>query len=129
MNVLEELKKREPIFHRPEFGTTHIDFENMTIDGYWEIGASGKRNDLASCRQAVENTVSPRNNYYLRAIHYYQYAQKETLPVFFDRAELVLVHYAGLKKRWNMFYLKGLILLAVVIAFISIASRKENCNI
>jgi hypothetical protein len=41
--VLEELKQREPIFHRPEFGTSRSDFENMTHSDFWEIGASGKR--------------------------------------------------------------------------------------
>ncbi|EKD71695.1 MAG: hypothetical protein ACD_46C00122G0002 [uncultured bacterium] len=45
MKVLYELKKREPIFHRPEFGTTRKDFENMTVEDYWEIGASGQRYD------------------------------------------------------------------------------------
>jgi hypothetical protein len=43
LNILEELKKREPIFHRPEFGTTRKDFERMTEDNYWKVGASGKR--------------------------------------------------------------------------------------
>jgi hypothetical protein len=41
--VLEELKRREPIFHKPEFGTTRRDFEHMTDDSYWEVGASGRR--------------------------------------------------------------------------------------
>jgi hypothetical protein len=41
--ILEELKQREPIFHRPEFGTTRRDFEAMTETDYWEIGASGRR--------------------------------------------------------------------------------------
>jgi len=36
--VLEELSKREPIFHHPEFG----DFEYMMVDDYWEVGASGR---------------------------------------------------------------------------------------
>jgi hypothetical protein len=27
--ILEGLKRREPIFHRPEFGTTGADFESM----------------------------------------------------------------------------------------------------
>jgi hypothetical protein len=43
LNVLTELAKREPIFHRPEFGTTRRDFENMTVSEYWEVGASGRR--------------------------------------------------------------------------------------
>jgi hypothetical protein len=41
--VLEELKRREPIFHNPEFGTSRRDFEQMTDESYWEVGASGRR--------------------------------------------------------------------------------------
>lgn len=41
--VLEELVQREPIFHRPEFGTSRADFERMTVPDFWEIGASGRR--------------------------------------------------------------------------------------
>jgi hypothetical protein len=43
LNILEELKSREPIFHRPEFGTTRADFDRMMDAGFWEIGASGRR--------------------------------------------------------------------------------------
>jgi len=41
--VLAELSSREPIFHRPEFGTTRADFERMTAEDFWETGASGRR--------------------------------------------------------------------------------------
>lgn len=41
--VLTELESREPIFHRPEFGTTRADFERMTVEDFWEVGASGRR--------------------------------------------------------------------------------------
>jgi hypothetical protein len=41
--VLEELKRREPIFHTPEFGTSRADFEKATAPEYWETGASGRR--------------------------------------------------------------------------------------
>jgi hypothetical protein len=41
--ILEELKKREPIFHHPEFGTNRDDFESMTESDFWEVGASGQR--------------------------------------------------------------------------------------
>lgn len=41
--VLAELSRREPIFHRPEFGTTRADFEAMTTEDFWEVGASGRR--------------------------------------------------------------------------------------
>jgi len=41
--ILQELSSREPIFHRPELGTTRKDFESVTEDGFWEVGASGRR--------------------------------------------------------------------------------------
>ena len=41
--VLVELSAREPIFHRPEFGTSRADFERMTVEDFWETGASGRR--------------------------------------------------------------------------------------
>src|SRR5579862_4579026 len=41
-DILAELSAREPIFHRPEFGTTRADFEKMTVDDFWEVGASGR---------------------------------------------------------------------------------------
>jgi hypothetical protein len=42
-DILEELRSREPIFHHPEFGTTRADFERMTAEDFWEVGASGRR--------------------------------------------------------------------------------------
>jgi hypothetical protein len=41
--VLRELSAREPIFHRAEFGVSREDFEQMTVEDFWEIGASGRR--------------------------------------------------------------------------------------
>src|SRR5437764_15311607 len=40
--VLEELRAREPIFHRPEFGVTRADFERMMVEDFREVGASGR---------------------------------------------------------------------------------------
>lgn len=41
--VRDELMRYEPLFHRPEFGTTRKDFERMTAAEFWEVGASGRR--------------------------------------------------------------------------------------
>jgi hypothetical protein len=43
MSLIDELKAREPLFHRPELGTTRADFERMIVPEYWETGASGTR--------------------------------------------------------------------------------------
>jgi hypothetical protein len=40
--VLQELQRREPLFHRPEFGTTRAAFAALMSDDFWEVGASGR---------------------------------------------------------------------------------------
>ena len=42
-DVLEELRRREPIFHRPEYFGSRADIERATAADFWEIGASGRR--------------------------------------------------------------------------------------
>ena len=55
--VLDELRRREPIFHRPEFGTTRADFERMTASDFCEIGASGQRYSRAHVLDVLEHRV------------------------------------------------------------------------
>jgi hypothetical protein len=55
-DVLEELRAREPIFHRPELGSTRAAFEAQTAPDYWETGASGRRYS----REVVWATLEPR---------------------------------------------------------------------
>jgi hypothetical protein len=52
--VLRELSNREPIFHRPEWGTARADFERMTAPDFWEIGASGRRYSRGFVLDTVE---------------------------------------------------------------------------
>ena len=56
LSIQQELSEREPIFHRPEYGTTRIAFEAMTAEDFWEVGASGRRYS----RQFVLDTLEPR---------------------------------------------------------------------
>lgn len=53
-DVLEELRAREPIFLRPELGTTRAHFEAQTAPDYWEVGASGRRYDRESVWATLE---------------------------------------------------------------------------
>jgi hypothetical protein len=53
--ILEELKSREPIFHRPEFGTSSADYDAMMHHDFWEIGASGHRYARESILAELEN--------------------------------------------------------------------------
>ena len=41
-DIAAELAAREPLFHRPEFGTTRQDFDQMMVEEFWEVGASGQ---------------------------------------------------------------------------------------
>ena len=57
LDVLNELIRREPIFHRVELGITRTDFENMTMADFWEVGASGRRYS----REYVLDTLEKRH--------------------------------------------------------------------
>src|ERR1700739_146583 len=52
--VLEELRRREPIFHTPEFGTTVADFKRATAPDYWEVGAPGRRSSREFIRRHLD---------------------------------------------------------------------------
>jgi hypothetical protein len=54
--ILEELKRREPLFHRPEFGRTRAEFEDMTDADFFEVGASGRQYS----REFVLDSVAKR---------------------------------------------------------------------
>lgn len=41
--VLRELMRREPLFHRREVVNSRADFERETAEDFWETGASGRR--------------------------------------------------------------------------------------
>jgi hypothetical protein len=45
--ILEELRRREPIFHTLAFASSPTDYERVTAADYWEVGASGRRYSLA----------------------------------------------------------------------------------
>ena len=53
--------QREPIFHRPEFGSTRADFENMTSPQFWEIGASGRRYSRAFVLDELEKRYASQH--------------------------------------------------------------------
>lgn len=57
-DILAELSSGEPIFHRPELGVTRADFERMTVDDFWETGASGRRYSRANVLDELEKRYS-----------------------------------------------------------------------
>ena len=58
--VARELRDREPIFHRPEHGSSRADFEAMTVIDYWEVGASGTIYDRITCLDELERRYADR---------------------------------------------------------------------
>lgn len=58
VEILSELSSREPIFHRPEFGTTRAEFEAMTAGSFWETGASGRRYSRQFVLDSLEERFS-----------------------------------------------------------------------
>jgi hypothetical protein len=61
--ITAELSRREPIFHRPEVGTSRSDFANLMVDDYWEIGASGRRYErLAILDEMERRYAAPHEN-------------------------------------------------------------------
>lgn len=54
--VSEQLRAREPIFHRASPGATRDVFEVMTATDFWEVGASGRVYD----RELVIQTLVER---------------------------------------------------------------------
>jgi hypothetical protein len=60
LDVLAELRRREPIFHRPEFGTTRGELETMVDGDFWEVGASGRRYTRKYALEVLEKrTATP----------------------------------------------------------------------
>ena len=53
LDILDELKAREPIFHHPELGTDRATLEAMTDPDFWEVGASGRRYSREYCIDTV----------------------------------------------------------------------------
>ncbi len=53
-DILSELKRMEPIFHRPEFGTSRAEYENIVVDDFWEVGASGRTYDKKHVLDVLE---------------------------------------------------------------------------
>jgi hypothetical protein len=118
VTVLQELKKREPIFHHPEFGTTRADFENMTDRDFWEVGASGTRYDredvINTCvlryqnEDYIKNDIWETKDFACREISPNNYLLTYTL---IQGKEKRVTHRASIwqwiENTWKIFYHQG----------------------
>lgn len=62
LTVLDELRAREPLCHRPEFGTTRADFAAQLAEDFWEVGASGRRYSRDFVLSVLEDRWSRRHD-------------------------------------------------------------------
>jgi hypothetical protein len=116
LDVLAELSAREPIFHRPEFGTSRADFERMTEEDFWETGASGRRytrefvlNELEQRYSKPHDDVWETRDFYCRSLGEDTYLLTYTLLQGRNR----LTRRATIWKRtadgWKIVYHQGTI--------------------
>ncbi|MEJ2450875.1 MAG: DUF4440 domain-containing protein [Gammaproteobacteria bacterium] len=54
LDIQSQLSAREPLFYRPEFGTTRQEREAMLAEDFWEVGASGRRYSRAYILDALQ---------------------------------------------------------------------------
>jgi hypothetical protein len=55
--ILDELRRREPIFHNQVFGSTTAGFERSTVPDFWEVGASGREFILAWAKDSSDHFI------------------------------------------------------------------------
>jgi hypothetical protein len=113
LRVLEELRRREPVFHQPEFGTTRADFERMTDEAFWEIGASGRRYSRAYVLDVLEQRgrVAQEDRWETSGFHCSEIAADNYLLTYTLRQESRLTRRASIWRRigadWKIVFHQG----------------------
>ena len=111
--VLEELKRREPLFHRPEWGTSRRDFEDMTDSSFWEVGASGRRYSREFVLDTLENRLPQRDvdTWETRSFHCLEIAPENYLVTYTLLQGARVTRRATLWRRssagWKVLYHQG----------------------
>jgi hypothetical protein len=111
--ILDELKQREPIFHRSEFGTTRQDFEAMTEPDFWEVGASGQRYSRGYVLDVLEERFkhSSEDAWETRDFHCREIAADNYLLTYTLRQGARLTRRATVWRRtaqgWKIVYHQG----------------------
>ncbi len=109
--VLDELKQREPIFHRPELGTARRDFENMLDPSFWEVGASGRRYSREFILHTLENRPHGKDVWEIEGFHCLEIAAQNYLVTYTLRQGARVTRRATLWRRaaagWLILYHQG----------------------
>ena len=120
LDVLQELMKREPLFHRRELVNCREDFERETAQDFWETGASGRRYSRefvwatlqerheASAADEFETEAWETRDSHLRQIAPATYLLTYTLWGQGDRLTRRLTVWQGsMAKGWKVLYHQG----------------------
>jgi hypothetical protein len=115
-DVLAELAAREPIFHRPEFGTTRADFERMTAEDFSETGASGRRysrqfvlDELEKRQAAPHEEIWETSEFHCRRLSEETYLLTYTLLQDKTRLTRRLTIWRRTPQGWKILYHQGTI--------------------
>ncbi len=116
LDVLAELSAREPIFHRPEFGTSRMDFERMTAEDFWETGTSGRRytrefvlNELEQRFSKPHDDVWEAQDFYCRSLGENTYLLTYTLLQDNQRLTRRATIWQRTANGWKIVYHQGTI--------------------
>lgn len=114
--ILAELSHREPIFHRPEFGTTRAELERMMVDDFWETGASGRRysrdfvlDELERRRENPPADVWQNSDFYCRRLGPDTYLLTYTLVQDQGRRTRRMTIWQQTPEGWKAVYHQGTI--------------------
>jgi hypothetical protein len=111
--VRDELLRREPLFHRAEFGITRADFEKMTAPSFWEVGASGRRYSRQFVLDALEERyLSPTEDVWeVRDFHCIEIAADNYLVTYTLAQGARITRRATIWRRatdgWQVLYHQG----------------------
>jgi hypothetical protein len=122
LGVLQDLMKREPLFHRRELVNSRDDFERETAEDFWETGASGRRYSRefvwatlkeryeSSDKDEFEVELWETRDFYLREIAPRTYLLTYTLWGQGDRLTRRLTVWQGsVEDGWKVLYHQGTI--------------------
>lgn len=122
LGVLQDLMKREPLFHRRELVNSRDDFERETAEDFWETGASGRRYSRefvwatlkeryeSSDKDEFEVELWETRDFYLREIASRTYLLTYTLWGQGDRLTRRLTVWQGsVEDGWKVLYHQGTI--------------------
>jgi len=116
IEIAKELKKREPIFHYPEFGTKRKDFERMTEETFWEVGASGNRYSRKFVLDTLERRFKnpPKEELEIKDFHCFKISENNYLVTYTLIQEKVRITrrstiWRKRRKQWKIVYHQGTI--------------------